>query len=267
MAAASLLCGGIALTPNTFADSAAQGLAFSNGPSSSSFTLDSRAQTESKVSALTTVQRRPVALDFIPAAERASRSRRGYPPVTVPAGTYGVEGHGLPRSLFFGNGQPMTAGELATRITSDSRYQPGMTVYLMCCETGKGRRSVAQQLANVLGTEVVAPTEKLWPQQNGLFVVAPERKYDVSGAAPSADTDRLGTMKTFKPGRGPVLAAKSSRDDTPSVPPSSSTMASAYSTQPKSSQPSSGSIAKTAALLAELNAQRGSVRYLNSKTR
>ena len=45
----------------------------------------------------------------------------------------------------------MNARELAEWIRNDARYQAGMTVYLFCCETGKGDRSFAQKLANTLG--------------------------------------------------------------------------------------------------------------------
>jgi hypothetical protein len=253
-----------------------------DSPSTENSPLNSTTSAESKVGSLDKQERSHVKLDLIPVDERASRDRRGFPSVSAPAGTYGVEGHGVPGSVFYRSGEPMSAGELATRITNDSRYQPGMTVYLACCETGKGRRSFAQQLADTLGTEVIAPTEKLWPLQNGLFIVAPERRYHSYGVemAQFADTDRLGTMKTFKPGRTSRVLVATSSDDTSIRQKSASTSAStstntgsSTSTRtrtasldsnretPKKPQLNS-SMAKTAALLAELHGS-----YLNSKAR
>jgi hypothetical protein len=230
--------------------------------------LDVSKSTDSKVSTITKESRSHVKLDLIPVAERASRDRRGFPAVSAPEGTYGVEGHGVPRSMFYRSGEPMSAGELATRITSDSRYKAGMTVYLACCETGKGRRSFAQQLADTLGTEVVAPTEKLWPLQNGTFIVATERRYGAfgAGATESADTDRLGTMKTFKPGRRSSVMVSASRGDTPARRTYSSTARSSFassdSRQEGAKRPRLCGMAKTAALLAELHGQTS---YPNSK--
>jgi hypothetical protein len=164
----------------------------------------------------------------------------------------------------------MSVGELASIITDDSRYQSGMTVYLMCCETGKGCRSFAQQLANALGTEVVAPTEKLWPLQNGSYIVAPERRhsaFSMYSGEHMADTGRLGEMKIFKPGRGPTVMVSASRKEKSPRAISSSSAASPAKTLEAPKKDSLTGMAKTAALLAELHAQRSSTRYMNSKRR
>lgn len=175
----------------------------SNSPKRGSFALNASSEGESKVENLTQTHRERVKLDFIPVQERKNRTVKGYPSVSAPDGTYGVEGHGSPDSIFCRTGEPMTAEELARLIATDSRFRPGMTVYLFCCETGKGRRPFAQKLANLLGTEVVAPTEKLWPQHSGSYIVAQERLLTSPGMIPvgiqRADVSRLGEMRTFVP--------------------------------------------------------------------
>jgi hypothetical protein len=239
-------------------------------PSSQNFSLDARPDGESKVAALVSQERSPVKLDFIPLEERASRARRGYPTVTVPQDGYGVEGHGTPSSVLCRTGEPMNAKELAKWIGGDSRYQAGMTVYLMCCETGKGDRSIAQKLADTLGTEVVAPTEKLWPLKNGLYVVAQERMRKTLGVFETgeqrADITRLGTMKTFRPAPGSTPMVAVSRDNAAATL-SSSNAASADRPQQTPRKPLLRASARTAALLAGFHGQRDSTLYLNSRER
>lgn len=144
-----------------------------------------------------------VKLDFIPADERVMRNSGGYGRIEAPRGTYGVEGHGDPGTMFFRNGQTCTAQELARWIRNDSRYTPGMTVYLFSCETGKGSRSFAQKLADELRAKVVAPTEKLWLVKNGGYTVAREQAGRILGFIPAAkeraDAKKPGIMKTFSP--------------------------------------------------------------------
>lgn len=156
-----------------------------------------------KNSALAFVVRDEVKLDFISATERRERSELGYKRLTVPKGTYGVEGHGTPKQMYFKNGKVLTARELARWIRNDPRYEPGVTVYLLACETGKGRNSFAQELADVLQTEVFAPTEKLWIQRDRGYSVNPadSAKLAAGGSVVSAatDADLPGLMKPFHP--------------------------------------------------------------------
>lgn len=184
----------------------------SNSPKRGGFALDPSSE-GSKVDALTAGRRDRVKLDFIPVEERQHRTVKGYPCVSTPSGTFGVEGHGTPDSVFYRSGEPMDAKELARLIMEDSRFRPGMPVYLLCCETGKGWRPFAQKLADALGTEVVAPTEKLWPQHSGLYIVAEERMLKSPGMFPvgiqRADTTRLGEMRTFLPSHSPSPASNS----------------------------------------------------------
>jgi hypothetical protein len=167
----------------------------------------------------------------------------------------------------------MNARELAEWIRNDTRYHAGMTVYLFCCETGKGDRSVAQRLANTLGADVVAPTEKFWPQPNGLYLVARERTHKTLGIFETgeqrADTTRPGTMKTFKPTAEAVAAAAqlpaTSKDDDASLTDSSSSAASMVRTQQPPRKPFLRASARTAALLAGIQGPRDSTAYFNSR--
>jgi hypothetical protein len=270
----SFLLGGFSfLFVGSLAEPASSEAQFCNSPSTSNFSL-SRSSGESKVSSLGS-SRSKVKLDFIPADERASRTRRGFPCVSTPVGAYGVEGHGTANTVFCRTGEPMNARELAKWIRNDSRYQAGMTVYLMCCETGKGSRPIAQKLADQLGAEVVAPTEKLWPQQTGLYIVAQERmKKTMGGMFESgeqrADITRLGSMKTFRPDT--LASTVSPQKSTPSrsVAPetsSSSSAASLVRTQEPPKKPLLRPSARTAALLAGIPSAKDTTEYLNSSKR
>lgn len=237
----------------------------------STYAQNFRQPGESKVDSLTSPGRSHIKIDFIPVEERVSRTRRGFPCVTAPEGAYGIEGHGTPTSVFCRTGEPMSARELAKWITNDGRYQAGMTVYLLCCETGKGDRSFAQKLANTLGTEVVAPTEKLWPLQNGLFIVAQERMRKTAlgfqAGEQRADVTRLGAMKTFTPANAAAtttttVAATSGDDESPTSSSSAAPLARTHTTPKK---PMLRASARTAALLAGIQGQRDSTVYLNSK--
>lgn len=246
-----------------------------NSPNTGDFSLDSSSHDGSKVSSLTSKNgRSQIKLDFIPVEERRSRTTRGFPSVTAPEGAYGIEGHGSPDSVFCRTGEPMTAKELASWIVNDPRYRSGMTVYLLCCETGKGSRPFAQKLADTLGTDVVAPTEKLWPLQTGLYVVAQERTRKSLGVfdvgIQRADISRLGEMRTFHPSAG-TLAIGSTRSRkggqaAPSMNFSSSGAATPILTQEPQKKPLLRPGAKTAALLAGIRNQPNTTVYLNDGT-
>lgn len=139
-------------------------------------------------------ERTSIRIDFLPSPERATRLSMGYPRVMAPKGAYGIEGHGDSRYVYCKQGRAMTAAELAQWVLRDPAYRQGMPVYLMCCETGKGRNPIAQKLADILGCTVVAPTERLWPLKDGRYIVAPP-----TPDGRKADITRLGSMKHFQP--------------------------------------------------------------------
>jgi hypothetical protein len=130
-------------------------------------------------------------IDFIPTAERAYRASLGIPRATAPDGAYGIEGHGTSFAVYCKQGRAMGAAELAAWVLKDPAYRKGRPVYLLCCHTGKGRNPIARQLARILGVEVYAPTEKLWPLADG--------KYIVAGGDKKADLGKLGQMRKFSP--------------------------------------------------------------------
>lgn len=261
------ICGSLAAAP--VAKGGSDSPEPSNSPSTADFALDSNSSGESKVSALSSEKRGHIKMDFIPEDERARRTSKGFPCVSPPEGAYGVEGHGTPYNIFDRTGEPMSAGKLAERIRSDRSFQAGMTVYLLCCETGKGNRSFAQKLADSLGSEVVAPTEKLWPLKTGRYVVAQERMRKTFGifekGEQRADHDKPGTMKTFRP-TSTAPAVASSRDEV-SQPSSSSSAASPVRAQNPQKRPLLRASARTAALLAGMPRQKESTMYWNSKER
>lgn len=233
-------------------------------PSSPNLALGARPDGETKVSQLVNSVRSRVKLDFIPSEERTSRARRGYPSMSSPEGSYGVEAHGAPDSIFCKNGDPMSANDLAWWIKNDSRYGAGMTVFLMCCETGKGSHCFAQQLADILGATVVAPTEKLWPLQDGGFVVAKERTKRTLGIFTTteqrADTERLGEMRTFAPSATATTIATSARSET-AVPVSGSNELRSVVVK----KPMLRASARTAAMLAMRGSSPDNTVFLNSK--
>jgi hypothetical protein len=273
IAAAFIFSGFLSLAPTSSANpeaSASEPARICNSSTPADSASDGQATCEPKVSALTSEGRSHIKIDFIPSEERAKRASRGFPCVSSPEGVYGIEGHGSPHSVFSRDGEPMNARELAEWIRNDARYQAGMTVYLFCCETGKGDRSFAQKLANTLGADVVAPTEKFWPQQNGLYLVAQERTHKTLGIFETgeqrADTTRPGTMKTFKPtAAAAAQLAATSKDDASSRIDSSSSAASPVRMQQPPKKPLLRASARTAALLAGIQGPRDSAAYFNSR--
>jgi hypothetical protein len=91
---------------------------------------------------------------------------------------YIVGGHGTPTSMYGPDSQPLTAQEVADMIESDMGYQPGELVVLGSCNTGNdnntydGSQTFAQQLADILGAPVVAPTDFAWYTNKGSLFTA-----------------------------------------------------------------------------------------------
>ncbi len=70
-------------------------------------------------------------------------------------------------------GAPVWSPEdLADMIKSDSRYGNG-PIRLISCSTGAPGSDAAQNLANELGVDVLAPTDIVWVDGNGALTVAP----------------------------------------------------------------------------------------------
>ncbi len=75
-----------------------------------------------------------------------------------PVGYYSVSGHGKPTMMQGPDGETTTPQDLANMINEDPNFKD-QPVYLDSCSTGKGSNSFAQQLADLLGVPVTAPTE------------------------------------------------------------------------------------------------------------
>lgn len=147
-----------------------------------------------------------VKLDLIPSRERKERFDLGYERLRVPSGTYGVEGHGTRCRVSLKNGKEVTPVELAGWIRNDARYTRDMTVYLLACETGKGDRPYAQELADLLQANVYAPTEKLWIHRGGAYSVhsgsGKKLANGIAQTSEAGDAGRPGVMKAFYPTQG-----------------------------------------------------------------
>lgn len=152
-----------------------------------------------------------IKLDFIPQHQRVFREELGLGRLRSPCGTYGIEGHGTPDCIKSRTGRPISPAELAAWIHRDPRYQTGMPIYLFACDTGRGSRSFAQQLADVMQAPVVAPTERLWPRKGGNYETGAATCKKALGFIPLGegirDPAQQGEMKNFLPDT-PLLAAR-----------------------------------------------------------
>lgn len=90
-------------------------------------------------------------------------------------GTFSVEAHGSPTTVFDKFGRPISPVQLAIMIKSDPRYVEGQPVTLNSCSTGgpagSGEGSYAQQLANALKTLIIAPNADLSGDVYGVDIV------------------------------------------------------------------------------------------------
>lgn len=82
--------------------------------------------------------------------------------------------HGTPDKLYhesnIGVGSYYTAQEFADIIRSDKSLF-GKNIRLLACNTGALPTGFAQQLADELGVDILAPTERLWINEEGkLFI-------------------------------------------------------------------------------------------------
>ena len=104
-----------------------------------------------------------------------------------------VFGHGNPKIIMSDKG-PLDAEKLAVDILNSPEYIGGkQKVILYACRTGKEPDGLAQQLSNILGVVVEAPTTEIWLQKSGEFFIGDitkvGKKYYV----------HMGEMMGFKP--------------------------------------------------------------------
>ena len=81
-------------------------------------------------------------------------------------GNYSVGGHGNSSAMGDQNGNALTATQVGALINGSPTYN-GQNIQLNSCSTGAGGNSFAQQLANVTGRRVTAPTADLMMFPNG----------------------------------------------------------------------------------------------------
>jgi hypothetical protein len=92
---------------------------------------------------------------------------------------YAIGSHGDATSIILPDGSPMTATQLANELRTNSalNWHEGDNIWLIGCATGadnpNGGDNFAQQLANILGVDVVAPNTLTWTSRlDGSVIVA-----------------------------------------------------------------------------------------------
>jgi len=101
---------------------------------------------------------------------------RALPPFS---GEYTVDMHGAPDHVAVG-AESFDAGQLSELVRADRSWN-NQPVRLFSCETGRGDRPIAQELANQLGVDVTAPTEMVWSNHAGDYFVAPATWRTIGG--------------------------------------------------------------------------------------
>ncbi|MCX2833197.1 hypothetical protein, partial [Microbulbifer thermotolerans] len=110
-----------------------------------------------------------------------------------------IGAHGDPHEIIDQNHNPISANKLAQMILSHPKYEPGMRVNLLSCNTGNFKANsncYAQQLANEIKSDVLAPDTTLWYWPDGK--VAPYEELEIGGI----DYNRPGNFYLFKPQNG-----------------------------------------------------------------
>ncbi|MCK9923303.1 hypothetical protein MXD61_15725 [Frankia sp. AgPm24] len=149
---------------------------------------------DSRLAALYTAsQRTPAGRAFFDRADSAITSALRVAPEP---GYFTVDLHGNPSSFLVGS-EKLNAHDLGRLVLADAHWdhQP---VRLLSCRTGQGDRPVAQELANELGVDVLAPTEVVWVRQTtGETVVSSSVLDDEGLPVPKIPYD--GLWKIFRP--------------------------------------------------------------------
>lgn len=90
--------------------------------------------------------------------------------------------HGTPTELLIygNNGEEWSysAKEAVQMILNSQEYNGG-DIRLLSCSTGNGEECIAQQIANQLGVNVLAPTETLYINEEGKLFVTDSRELAV----------------------------------------------------------------------------------------
>ncbi|TDV40067.1 hypothetical protein [Actinophytocola oryzae] len=111
--------------------------------------------------------------------------------VPVEPGQYTIDMHGGPDFVRIGDDR-LSAADLAALIRADPNWQ-GEDIRLLACETGQLENGFAQQLADLLGVTVHAPSDYVGLTANGLFVS-------------TATMNQAGTLIPVVPPNGRMIA-------------------------------------------------------------
>ncbi len=117
-----------------------------------------------------------------------------------PDGMLDIVAHGSTNTIQIeinGKTKNVTARFLARMIKHSKQYGNKQEIRLVSCYTGSDDFGFAQQLANKLNVNVMAPTKKYIALSNGDYVVADTKMKDNKEYI---DYNAKGNMRIFKPG-------------------------------------------------------------------
>lgn len=104
--------------------------------------------------------------------------------------------HGGPDGVEPYPNNPRGAKWLADRIRGHKKWREGMTVRLYSCNTGVGSINIAQSLADILNTTVIAPNEFMYFWNDGNWLIAPD-DLGLDNARVQWDKGGIGNWKKF----------------------------------------------------------------------
>lgn len=111
-------------------------------------------------------------ISAFPEEDAIARNVKAVPPVE---GYFDFGCHGMPTSVAFGSHEPnMSPSLLAEYIRHHPDYTPGEGIRLLSCSTGKPQGvdyCFAEELANIMGVNVMAPSEDIFIRHDGTFCV------------------------------------------------------------------------------------------------
>jgi hypothetical protein len=133
--------------------------------------------------------------------------------LTADPGFFGIGGDGNPFSIMGKDGKLITDVATLADLAIQAGWQPGQPVQLFACFTGAplpdgSYNDIAQQLANALRTEVIAPTTFGWVHSDGRFTIAPANDLSLNyNSAPNRiqssgeNKTMVGTWVVFSPSK------------------------------------------------------------------
>ena len=133
------------------------------------FAADSRDDLASIIKRSTT--KTPAGFSCFPDGDPLNKNVQKIPPL---AGHYDVALHGSPVAVGFGTTATNMSPRLLASVIRHSEGYHGQSIRLLSCSTGKTMEECycfAEELANALGVEVIAPNDLLYVSQSGKMVI------------------------------------------------------------------------------------------------